>query len=109
MIACVPRLPASPEGGDPARPDQDLGVGAGSNWHLQEAVGRNEALRMFTWAPAYATRRENDVGTLEVGKRADVSVFGQDLLRIPPAEILTAQPVMTIVDGVVFGDDDRSP
>jgi len=76
---------------------------ANADWHLDEAVSRDQALRMLTWAPAYAAFAEKDRGTLEVGKKADVTVFSKDLMTVPPAEILKAAAVLTLVDGkVVF-------
>lgn len=76
---------------------------ANADWHLDEAVTRAQALKMLTWAPAYAAFREKDLGTLEAGKKADLTAFDQDLMTIAPKAILTAQPVLTIVDGkVVF-------
>jgi predicted amidohydrolase YtcJ len=74
---------------------------ANADWHLEEAVSRAQALKMLTWAPAYAAFAENARGTLEAGKKADVTVFSKDLMTIAPAEILTAEPVLTVVDGVV--------
>ncbi|WP_165190458.1 amidohydrolase [Caulobacter soli] len=76
---------------------------AGADWHLDEAVTRDQALRMLTWAPAYAAFAEADRGTLEAGKKADVTVFSKDLMTVAPPEILKADAVLTIVDGrVVF-------
>ena len=56
---------------------------------------------MLTWGPAYAAFAEGSRGTLEAGKKADVTVFDRDLMIVPPAEILKAQTVLTVVDGVV--------
>lgn len=76
---------------------------ANADWHLEEAVTRAEALKMLTLTPAYAVFRENELGTLEAGKKADLTAFDKDLMTIEPKEILTAQPVLTVVDGkVVF-------
>jgi predicted amidohydrolase YtcJ len=76
---------------------------ANADWHLDEAVSRDQALRMLTWAPAYAAFAEKDRGTLEAGKKADVTVFSKDLMTITPPEILKVDTVMTLVDGkVVF-------
>jgi predicted amidohydrolase YtcJ len=74
---------------------------AGPDWHLEEAVTRAEALRMLTWAPAYAVFRERELGTLEVGKYADISVFSVDLMTAPAAKIPTAHAVLTVVEGRV--------
>ncbi|CAN5530769.1 amidohydrolase [soil metagenome] len=76
---------------------------ANADWHLEEAVTRDQALRMLTWGPAYAAFAEKDCGTLEVGKKADVTVFSKDLMTVEPAEILKAEAMLTVVDGkVVF-------
>ena len=76
---------------------------ANADWHLDEAVSRDQALRMLTWGPAYAAFAEQDRGTLEAGKKADVTVFDKDLMTVEPAQILKAQPVLTVVNGkVVF-------
>lgn len=74
---------------------------ANADWHLEEAVTRAEALKMLTWAPAYAAFREKDLGTLEAGKKADLTAFDKDLMTVEPKAILTAQPVLTIVNGKV--------
>jgi predicted amidohydrolase YtcJ len=74
---------------------------AGNDWHPEEAVDRNQALAMFTSAPAYSVFHEGEVGALAVGKRVDISVFSVDLLKAAPAAIIAGRPVMTIVDGVV--------
>ena len=76
---------------------------ANADWHLEEAVSRAQALRMLTWAPAYAVFREHELGTLEAGKKADVTAFDRDLMTVEPKDILTAKAMLTVVDGkVVF-------
>lgn len=70
-------------------------------WHPDQAVTRQEALRMFTAWPAYASFREDELGRIAVGLRADFTVFSEDIMTIPEADILTVEPVMTIVDGEV--------
>jgi predicted amidohydrolase YtcJ len=79
----------------------DLSGFAGPDWHEEQAVTRAEALRMFTAAPAFATFSENERGAIEVGKRADVSVFSVDLMNAEPAAIPTALPVLTVSGGAV--------
>ena len=76
------------------------------NWKPEQAVTRAEALKMFTIWPAYASFQENDLGTIEPGKRADFTVFSRDIMTIPEEEILTVEPVMTVVAGeIVFRAD----
>jgi predicted amidohydrolase YtcJ len=79
----------------------DLNGFAGPNWHLQEAVSRQQALAMFTSGAAYASFAEQERGTVEIGKRADVSCFSADLMTCAPADIPRARPVLTISDGRV--------
>jgi len=80
---------------------KDLEGGSGEGWHPEEAVSRETALKMLTYWPAYAAFQEDVLGTVEVGKIADFTVFDRDLLTIPDAEILEAKAVMTVVDGEV--------
>ncbi len=71
------------------------------DWHPEQAVTREEALKMFTAGPAYASFQEDELGTIEVGKRADFTAFSKDIMTIPDAEILTAKATLTVVDGKV--------
>ncbi|MEO0753943.1 MAG: amidohydrolase [Pseudomonadota bacterium] len=80
---------------------KDLEGRSGEGWHPEEAVSRETALKMLTYWPAYAAFQEDVLGTVEVGKIADFTVFDRDLLTIPDAEILEAKAVMTVVDGEV--------
>lgn len=72
-----------------------------ADWHPEEAVTRQQALRMLTWAPAWAAFADQQRGTLEPGKAADLTAFDRDLMTVPEAQILQAQPILTVVDGKV--------
>lgn len=74
---------------------------ADENWHREERVSRVAALRMLTWAPAYAAFEEQDRGTLEVGKLADFTVLSQDIMKVPDEQILATRIVMTVIGGEV--------
>ncbi len=80
---------------------KDLEGYSAEGWHPEEAVTRKEALALFTSAPAYGAFMEDEIGTIEVGKLADLSVFNTDLMTVPDAQILDAQPVMTVVQGEI--------
>ncbi|MEQ1619164.1 MAG: amidohydrolase [Terricaulis sp.] len=82
----------------------DLSDFAGPNWHLEEAVSRQQALAMFTTGAAYASFSEQERGTIEVGKRADLSCFSADLMSCAPAEIPRARAALTVSDGRVTHD-----
>lgn len=79
----------------------DLNGFAGPDWGLDQAVTREQALHMLTWAPAFSVFEEAERGTLEVGKRADVSAFSADLMEAEPGAIPVAQAVLTVSGGAV--------
>ena len=60
-----------------------------------------EALRMFTYNGAWASREENVKGSLEVGKLADLAVLDGDFLKVEPSKIRDMKVDMTILDGVI--------
>jgi predicted amidohydrolase YtcJ len=70
-------------------------------WHPEQAVSREQALKMFTLAPAYAAFEEHDKGLIEVGKLADLTVLSKDIMEIPAPEILTTTCVMTVIGGEI--------
>jgi predicted amidohydrolase YtcJ len=79
----------------------DLAGFQGPDWRPGEAVDRATALKMFTLWPAYASFREAELGTIEIGKRADLTAFSVDLMTAPAADIPKGHATLTVVDGVV--------
>ncbi|HEX8298679.1 MAG TPA: amidohydrolase family protein, partial [Rubricoccaceae bacterium] len=69
-------------------------------WTGNQVLTRAEALRGFTLDAAYAGFMEAEVGSLEVGKRADFVILSQDLMSVPPEAILATRVVATYLDGV---------
>jgi imidazolonepropionase len=64
-----------------------------------------EALTAATLNAAAAIDRAGELGSLEVGKRADLVVLDRDYLTVPAAEIKAIAPTLTMVGGrVVFRD-----
>lgn len=70
-------------------------------WMPQEKLTREEAIRLYTATPAYGEFQERVKGTLRPGMLADFVIWSADLLTIPEREILSAEPVMTVVGGRV--------
>ena len=70
---------------------------SGEGWHPEQAVTREQALKMFTLWPAYAAFEENDKGSVEPGKLADLTVLSSDIIKISEPEILNTRCVMTVV------------
>jgi hypothetical protein len=67
----------------------------------QESISREEAIRIFTINGARLAFRENEIGSLEVGKLADLVVLDRDILTCPLDEIRTTKVIATLVGGKV--------
>jgi predicted amidohydrolase YtcJ len=76
-------------------------------WHPEQAVSREQALKMFSIWPAYAAFEEKDKGSIEVGKLADFTVLSQDIMKIPEPEILETRAEMTIIGGEIVYDSTK--
>ncbi len=74
---------------------------SGEGWHPEQAVSREQALKMFTLWPAYAMFEEDVRGSIEPGKWADFTVLSQDILKIPEREIPKTVCRMTVVGGEI--------
>ena len=65
----------------------------------EEAVSREEAIRLHTLAPAYQTFLEDKLGTIEEGKYADFTVVGEDIMTMDADRIRYLPILRTIVGG----------
>ena len=66
-----------------------------------EAITREEALRMYTINNAYASFEESIKGSIEPGKLADLAILSDDLLDCPVNHIKDIQSELTIVGGKI--------
>jgi len=80
---------------------KDLNGFHAKGWHLEEAVARQDALKMFTKWASYSVFEEDIKGTIEVGKLADFTIFSKDLMTIPEEDIMSSEVEMTIVGGQI--------
>ena len=78
-------------------------------WHPEQRLTREEALRGYTLEAAYAEFQEDNKGSLEKGKLADLTVVSKDITTIPRAEILSVQVLKTFVGGKVVYDAGAHP
>jgi predicted amidohydrolase YtcJ len=80
---------------------QDLRGQPSEGWRAKEKLTREEALRGFTLDAAYSVFLEDQVGSLEVGKRADLVVFDRDPMTVAESEIPAVKVDVTVVDGAI--------
>lgn len=79
----------------------------GEEWNEIEQVTLADALKAYTKGAAYSSFRENELGTLEEGKLADLIVLDQNPFEVPVDQIPAIQVALTIMDGnVVFDRSD---
>lgn len=74
---------------------------SGEGWHPEQALSREQALKMFTIWAAYAAFEEKMKGSIEVGKLGDLTVLSADIMRIAAPEILKTRCVMTVIGGEI--------
>lgn len=58
----------------------------------------------MTIDPAFASFTEDILGSLERGKRADLTILSQDIMTTPADTILDTRVLATVIDGkAMFG------
>lgn len=67
----------------------------------EEAITREQALKMYTINNAYTTFEESIKGSLEIGKLADMVVLSNDFLTCPVDQIKEIQSELTLVGGKI--------
>src|SRR5947207_7861271 len=65
----------------------------------EEALTREQAIRLYTINNAYLNGEEHEKGSLEVGKLADLIVIDRDLLTCPVNEVRAIRVLTTILGG----------
>ncbi|MGB4973362.1 MAG: amidohydrolase family protein, partial [Cyclobacteriaceae bacterium] len=55
----------------------------------------------YTLDAAYGAFQEEYLGSIQVGKAADFTIFSQDIMTVPDNELLSTEIARTIVDGKV--------
>jgi predicted amidohydrolase YtcJ len=82
---------------------KDRGGEPGEGWFPEEKLTMEKAIELYTLGAAYAEFMEDRKGKIRPGYLADVVIYHDNLLTIPPEKIMDARVDMTIVGGkVVF-------
>jgi predicted amidohydrolase YtcJ len=79
---------------------------------VDQRLTRTQALQMLTRNQAWFTRDEADLGSLEVGKLADLVALSDDIFdptRVPDEAIKRLRSVLTIVGGTIVHDGGGAP
>ncbi|MCL5035192.1 MAG: amidohydrolase [Bacteroidetes bacterium] len=75
-------------------------------WVPEQKISVEQALRAYTTGGALASYSENEKGTLEPGKVADLVVLSDNPLLVPCEELKNIKVLMTVVGGkIVFAAD----
>ena len=78
---------------------QDAAGQPSGGWLPDQRLTLDEAIAAFTRGAAWAAHREDRLGALAPGMRADLTCFAGDLRAMSPSELRTAAVTATIVDG----------
>jgi hypothetical protein len=76
---------------------------------MDESVNIHTALRSYTAWGARQMFLENKIGTIEVGKKADIAVWDRDLYAISGEQLKDMKCLMTLIDGKVVYSAPDSP
>lgn len=83
---------------------RSLRGGPPGGYRPDQKLSREQAIRGFTLHAAHAMFAEQRLGTIEVGKIADFTVFDRDLRTCPEDEIPVAKVLLTVIGGQVVYD-----
>jgi predicted amidohydrolase YtcJ len=77
---------------------------AGQQINPGQQISRQQALHMYTRGNAWYLGREHELGSIEVGKLADLVVIDKDYFTVSEAAMRTIRPIMTIIGGEIVHD-----
>ena len=77
---------------------------AGGTQVIRQTISREDALIAHTRKNAFFVFQENNLGSIQPGKLADLVVLDRDYLTIPADEIKNIKPVLTMVGGRIVYD-----
>jgi predicted amidohydrolase YtcJ len=73
----------------------------GSVFNPEQAISREQAIKMYTINNALGSFEENLKGSIEPGKFADLAVLSHDILSCPADTIKNIKAILTMVNGKI--------
>ena len=83
---------------EPGNPDGDI-------LYKEEAVDLETILKAYTLDGAYSLFKDHEIGSIEIGKLADIIILDRNLFDISAHEIHKAKVVMTMFNGEIVYDN----
>ena len=80
---------------------QDLHGKPPGGWFPEEKISLKDCIKAFTALPAWCSRQERFLGAITPSRWADLTVFGEDLFRVPPDQWPSVGVEMTLVNGEI--------
>lgn len=75
-------------------------------WHLSQKLDLETCLNGYSFHAANVLGQPNNMGNLEPGKWADMTVWDQDLTSIPAKELQYCKAALTIINGEIVAQQD---
>lgn len=79
-----------------------LNLDAAKTIRYGDTMDEAEAIKTITYNPAYGLRLQDRIGTLEVGKDADIAIYDGNPLSV------FSKCIKTIIEGVIYFDRDKA-
>ena len=76
-------------------------TGSGGLEHPGQEISRLEALRVYTQGSAWFSKEEDELGSFEVGKLADLAVLSDNLFTVPDEQLRKMRSLLTLQGGRV--------
>jgi predicted amidohydrolase YtcJ len=76
---------------------------------LRQTISREDALIAYTRKNAYFVFQEDNLGSIQAGKLADLVVIDRDYLTVPADQIKDITPLLTMVGGRIVYDAAAAP
>jgi len=77
-------------------------------WYPREKLTMAEAIEAYTLGSAYAEFMDQEKGSIEPGKLADIVILDRNLLEVDPSQVLKIQVKYTILGGkIIYQKDEK--